>query len=99
MQTEGDSQGIITEDSIVSGLERLAHLIEKENEVTKECQDLMQSIPQNEVSLTTFKDILKRKRNIFCIPSIYIFHFHSDDFSDIDKDSHRHILFAAVCNL
>ena len=53
MQTEGDSQGIITEDSIVSGLERLAHLIEKENDVTKEFQDLMKSIPQNEVNLIT----------------------------------------------
>ena len=59
-------QGTITEDSIVSGLQRLAVLIEKENEVTKEFQDLMLSTPQNEVT-----HIIKRKY-FYCIPSIYL---------------------------
>ena len=53
IQTEDNTEGKLSEDFIVSGLEKLALLIEKENEVTKEFQDLMQSIPQNEVSLTT----------------------------------------------
>ena len=53
IQTEDNTEGKLSEDFIVSGLEKLALLIEKENEVTKEFQDLMQSIPQNEVSFTT----------------------------------------------
>ena len=53
IQTEDNTEGKLSEDFIVSGLEKLALLIEKENEVTKDFQDLMQSIPQNEVSFTT----------------------------------------------
>lgn len=53
IQTEDNTEGKLSKDFIVSGLEKLALLIEKENEVTKEFQDLMQSIPQNEVSFTT----------------------------------------------
>ena len=93
-------QGTITEDSIVSGLQRLAVLIEKENEVTKEFQDLIQSIPQYEVRLTT-EGCHERKYEQSGVPSIYdSFDVirKSNDFPDIDKDSHRHILFASVCN-
>ena len=95
-----DTLGTINEDSIVSGLQRLALLIEKENEVTKEFQDLIQSIPQYEVRLTT-EGCHERKYEQSGVPSIYdSFDVirKSNDFPDIDKDSHRHILFAAVCN-
>ena len=53
MQTEEDTRGKISEDLIVSRLQRLTLLIEKEKEVTKEFQDLIRSTPQYEVSLTT----------------------------------------------
>ena len=52
-QTEENTEGKLSEDFIVPRLQSLVILIEKENEVTREFQDLMQSIPQNEVSLTT----------------------------------------------
>ena len=54
-QTEENTEGKLSEDFIVPRLQSLVILIEKENEVTKEFRDLMQSIPQNEVSLTTGK--------------------------------------------
>ena len=47
--TKRNTQGELMEDDVVSRLERLALLIEKENEVTKEFQDLMRSTPQFEV--------------------------------------------------
>ena len=54
-QEGSQTEGKLSEDFIVPRLQSLVILVEKENEVTKEFLDLMQSIPQNEVSLTTGK--------------------------------------------
>lgn len=50
--TERNTLKKLTEDDVVSRLERLAFLIERENEVSEEFQDLVRSTPQYEVIYT-----------------------------------------------